>query len=63
MRRQGGESRLLVERHQPAIALDIGREDGDQSAIEGRCFDAGEPNPCRYRPMPWPEWPCTVNPF
>ena len=38
MRRQRGESRLLVERHQPAVAFDIGCEDGDQPAIEGRCF-------------------------
>ena len=45
MRRQRGESRLLVERHQAAVAFDIGCEDGDQPAIEGRCFHADEPNP------------------
>ena len=45
MRRQRGESRLLVERHQAAVAFDIGCEDGDQPAIEGRCFHGDEPNP------------------
>ena len=46
--RQRGQRCLLVRRHQPRIALDIGCQNGDQPAIERGCFH-GNPRPrlCR----------------
>jgi hypothetical protein len=40
MCRERGKSRLLVDRHHPAVTLDVGRQDGDQPAVEGGCFHA-----------------------
>jgi multiple sugar transport system substrate-binding protein len=38
---------MVMKRHQSAVAFDIGCEDGDQPAIEGRYFHAGAPSSYR----------------
>ena len=43
VRRERRQSRFLVERHQTAVAFDIGREDRHQPAIETWCFHEADP--------------------
>ena len=40
--RERRQRRLLVDVHQPAIAFDIGGEDGDELALERRRFHHGD---------------------